>query len=414
MNQQKDIQPSADKNSFYYGFIVVIAAFFIMLAIYGIQYTFGTFFKPILSDFGWSRALTSGAFSLTWFMTGIMSIVVGGFNDKFGPRLVITINGLIAGIGFILISQINAAWQLYLFYGVMVGAGITVYVPLLSTVARWFVYRRTTMSGIVVTGIGIGMLIAPVTSNWLIENYNWRTACVIIGIVVLIIVVSLAQFLKRDPAEVGQPLFGESKITAAMADIKARAFSFKEAIGTRQFWLSFIMFFGFGYCLLTVLVHLTPYSTDQGITATVAAKILGTIGAASIVGRLALGSLGDKIGNRNGFIISFTFMLLSILWLLTASEAWELYLFAVIFGLAYGNSVANHSPLVATLFGLSSHGLILGFVNFGFNFGATLGPIVTGYLFDLTGNYQIAFIINAVICASSLLSTILLKPLKQK
>jgi len=414
MNHQKDNQSSHGKNDFYYGFIVVAAAFFIMLIIYGIQYTFGTFFKPILSDFGWSRALTSGAFSLTWFMTGLMSILVGGLNDRFGPRLVITINGFIAGAGFILISQISAAWHLYLFYGVMVGAGISVYVPLLSTVARWFVHRRTTMSGIVVTGIGIGMLIAPIISNWLIVNYTWRTACIIIGIAVLILVVSAAQFLKRDPTEVGQPLFGESKITAAIADLEARAFSFREAISTRQFWLSFVMFFGFGYCLLTVLVHLTPYSTDQGITSATAAEILGTVGGASIVGRLALGSLGDKIGNRNGFIISFTFMLLSILWLIKSGEAWSLYLFAAVFGLAYGNIVANHSPLVATLFGLSSHGLILGFVNFGFNFGATLGPIVSGYLFDLTGSYKIAFIICAVICAIGLLSTMLLKPLKHK
>jgi MFS family permease len=414
MNRLIDNQPSRNNNDFYYGYIIVIAAFFIMLMIYGIQYTFGIFFKPMLSDFGWSRALTSGAFSLSWLVTGIMSIVVGGLNDKYGPRVVITINGLIAGVGFILISQINAAWHLYLFYGVMVGTGISVYVPLLSMVAKWFAHRRTTMSGIVVTGIGIGMVIAPIVSNWLITNFSWRTSGIILGITVLVVVISAAQFLKRDPGEIGQPLYGENKIRAAMIEQEAKAFSFKEAINTRQFWLSFIMFFGFGYCLLTILVHLTPYSTDQGIMPATAANILATIGGASIVGRLVLGSLGDKIGNKNGFILSFTLMLVSTLLLISANETWSLFLFAAVFGLGYGNLVANHSPLVATLFGLSSHGLILGFVNFGFNLGATIGPFIAGYLFDITGSYQPAFIINVAICTIGLVSTILLTPTKRK
>lgn len=410
MNKQIDIKSSRSNNSFYYGFIVVIAAFFIMLMIYGIQYAFGIFFEPILSDFGWSRALISGAFSLTWFMTGIMSIVMGGLNDKLGPRVVISITGAIAGTGFILISLVHAPWHLYVFYGVMVGAGISVYVPILSTVTRWFVYRRTTMTGIVVTGIGLGTLIAPVVGNWLIDNYHWRTACVVIGIAVFIVVILAAQFLKRDPAEAGQPLFGESEITAAIASLEARAFSFKEAISTRQFWLAFMMFFAFGYCLLTILVHFPPYSIDHGITAETAALMLGIIGGTSIIGRMAFGRLGDRIGNKNGFIIGFLLMLICLIWLLFAGETWSLFLFASIFGIAYGNIVSQQSPIVATLFGLSSHGLLFGFICLGFNLGATLGPIVTGYLFDIYNNYQIAFSICVIISFTGILLSAMLSP----
>ena len=160
------------KPSFFYGYVVVAVAFIIMTATIGTYYSFGIFFKPMSADFGWNRALTSGAFSLSWLVTGFLTIAIGWLNDRFGPRPVMTLCGLLAGIGFLLMSQVNTIWQLYAFYGVLIGAGLSVFVPLLSTVARWFVKRRTLMSGIVVCGIGVGSLAIPPLANWLIQTYD--------------------------------------------------------------------------------------------------------------------------------------------------------------------------------------------------------------------------------------------------
>ena len=106
-----------------------------------------------------------------------------------------------------------------------------------------------------------------------------------------------------------------------------------------------------------------------------------------------LGGLADKIGNRWVFVIGFILMVAALSWLVPASQLWMLYLFAVVFAIAHGGMGAAESPLVAGLFGLRSHGLIYGVIHIGFTFGAAVGPLVTGYIFDITGSYQIAFLI---------------------
>ena len=113
--------PGTRKPRFFYGHIIIVAAFFIMMSMYGVYNTFGIFFNPVLTEFGWTRALTSGAFSLSWIVHGLLSIVMGGLNDRFGPRIVLTLCALLLGGGYLLMSQISAVWQLYFFYGIIIG-----------------------------------------------------------------------------------------------------------------------------------------------------------------------------------------------------------------------------------------------------------------------------------------------------
>src|SRR5262249_15130049 len=107
-----------------YVFVIVAAACFSMVLIFSVHYAFGVFFKPLSEEFGWTRAMTAGAFSLVWIPQGLLAFVMGGVNDRFGPRLVLTICGGLIGLGYLLMSQIAALWQLYLFYGIIVGAGL--------------------------------------------------------------------------------------------------------------------------------------------------------------------------------------------------------------------------------------------------------------------------------------------------
>ncbi len=143
----QEVQQSPEAESkFFYGHIVVIAAFFVILAMHGLHYAFGVFFKPMLTEFGWTRAMTSGAFSLSQVVQGLLAIAMGALTDRFGPRVAMTLCGFLLGLGFLLTSQISALWQLYLFYGVIIGAGMGgAFVPLMTTVARWFVEKRRTL-----------------------------------------------------------------------------------------------------------------------------------------------------------------------------------------------------------------------------------------------------------------------------
>ena len=127
-----------------------------------------------------------------------------------------------------------------------------------------------------------------------------------------------------------------------------------------------------------------------------------------------MGHFADKIGNRRVMIIGFILLTISLIWLVTSRELWALYLFAGIFGYAYGGVGASESPLIAWLFGLKSHGLIFGISDFFFTLGASIGPVLAGYVFDITKSYQIAFALGAIVAAAGIALMLVIKPINQK
>jgi len=410
-NQEVQQSPGGDPG-FFYGYIVVVATLCIMVVIWATYIAFGVFFKPVLTEFGWTRAMTSGAFSLSMIVQGLIGIVMGGLTDRLGPRIVMTLCGLLLGLGYLLMSQVSTVWQLYLFYGVIIGIGMSgSWIPLLSTVARWFAKRRGMMTGIVLTGAGIGSLVGPPVANWLIFTYDWRSSYIVLGSLVLVVVVLAAQLLRRDPSQMGQVPYGEAEGAQQGLKSGTEGFSLKEAVHTRQFWEFFAMLLCFGYCVFAIMVHIVPHATDLRISAGGAANILAAVGGLTIVGNVVLGSAGDRIGNRQVFIIGFILVSAALFWLVPATEVWMLYLFAVVFGFAHGGCATSESPLVARLFGLSSHGLIFGVAGIGFTIGAAVGPLLTGYIFDVTGSYQLAFLVCACISIVGLVLTALLRPI---
>lgn len=408
MSSQEANPTSAAKPRFHYGYVIVASAFFISVVTHGMRNSYGVFFKPMLTEFGWTRAVTSGAFSLAWMMEGVLSILIGALNDRFGPRLVLTFCGVLLGLSYLLMSRMGNIWQLYLFYGVLGGAGGSVFVPIVSTVARWFLTRRSLMTGLAVTGIGVGSLFGPPAANALISTFNWRGSYLILGSLVLVVVVLAAQLMRRDPSQVGQVPYGESAPVKGVRKPAAKSLSLKEAARTRQFWLVFGMLFCLGFCYSTVTVHIVPYATDLRIPAASAANILAVMGGASIIGRTAFGSIGDRIGNKYAFLIGFALMSLALFWLLQARESWQLYIFAIVLGVAVGDCATQESPLVASLFGIRSHGLIFGTVASSFTIGAALGPLASGYIFDHTGAYEIAFLAAAGLGLAAIIMNLLL------
>lgn len=401
---------TAKKPGFFYGYVIVFISFLVMALAFGTFYTFGVFFKPLSTEFGWTRATTSGAYSLAMFLSGLLAIVMGWLTDRFGPRIVMTLCGFLLGLGYLLMSQVSTVWQLYLFYGVVVGVGMSgAFVPPLSTVARWFVRRRGIMTGFVVAGIGVGILIMPPAASWLIESWGWSTAYIVIGAVALVFIILVAQFLRFDPGQMGLLPDGGNNEVAGL-NLHARGFFLREAMGSWQLWVLFAILFCFGYCLHTIIAHVVNYATDLRISATIAAGILAVVGGLSILGRIVTGSVTDRLGSKPPLIVNLILMSGALFWLVVAGELWMLYLFAVIFGFAYGGLAAMESPIVAELFGLRSHGVIMGVASFGFTAGGAVGPLVAGRIFDISGDYQLAFLVCAVVCISGIVLAWRLKP----
>jgi len=399
------------KPKIFYGYIILLVGFIIQAVAWGASYTFGIFFNPLISEFGWPRATISIAVSLSTFTYGLFGIFVGRLGDRVGPRIVMIGCGVILGAGYLLMSQVNALWQLYLFYGLIVGIGLSgMDVLLLSAVARWFVKKRGMMSGILKVGTGAGMVIMTLVANGLISGYGWRDAYIFIGIIVLVAVVSAAQFLRRDPSQKGLLPYGADKTNANSSNWVEEGFSLREAIRIRQFWLLSAMAGLFLFCSFIIFVHIVPHAIDLGITSANAARIMAIIGGVSIAGRMVMGVASDRIGTRLAVTICFIIQVGALFWLQAAGELWMFYLFAGIFGFAHGGFFALISPAVADLFGLSAHGTLFGAVFFAGTVGGAISPPLAGYIFDVTGSYQLAFIIIVAASVVGLILSLLLKP----
>ena len=160
-----------------------------------------------------------------------------------------TIGGFFLGLGFLLMSQITSVWQIYLFYGLIVGIGMgSMEVVPLSTVARWFVKKRGTMTGILKVGTGLGILALPLMAGLLIPACGWRTSYVVLGSMVMVLVILLAQLLRRDPGQMKQLPDGEEQAPAGGANLSGVGLSLREAIHTRQFWTLCSTALTFGFC----------------------------------------------------------------------------------------------------------------------------------------------------------------------
>jgi MFS family permease len=388
----------------FYGFIIAAASFFVLFAAYGVRFAYGVFFKPMAGELGLNAATTSAAYSISFFMEGVFSLVSGGLADRFGPRIVLSLSSILIAAGYCMMPLVHSPWQLYLFYGIILGTGMgAMFVPLVSMTARWFNARRNLMTGIVSSGAGAGMLFVPSSTAYLIEKHGWRMSYLIIGIAVPVIVFIAAQFMKRDPESAGTVAYGTSDKTAANGSA-ATGHALHEALRAPQFWIVFIMSFWFSTFSMAYNVHIVPDAINAGMSPTLAARILALTGALMLAGRIVLGTIADKSGCKPIFIFCFLISTGSLLFISFNHAHWAFFMLAVMIGLSQGGVGSSQSPLIASLFGLRSHGLIFGFLGIGSTFGAAVGPLITGYMFDLTGSYSSALLMCA---AASLISLVL-------
>lgn len=391
-----------------------MASFFIIMIILGTFYSFGVFFKSFLVEFGWSRATTSAAFSWSFLTMGFFGVITGKLNDRYGPRLVVTAGGICYGVGFFLMRSISEVWQFYLLYGVVIAIGMScAMTPLIATTPRWFVRRRGLMTGIVVAGSGVGSMLTPLLATWLVSVFSWRDSYTIIGIAALVITVVGAQFLRKDPLQMGLTPYGTNEVSTKRQNLNVRNFSLREAIRTRQFWILSMANFCFMFGFQIIMVHIVAHAIDQGVLDNAAATIITIIGGVSIAGRLITGIAIDRLGSRRLLIINFMVMLVAFISLLFAGTTPAFYIFATIFGFAYGGLFTVLTPAVAELFGLTSLSLISASINFISSIGA-LGPIVAGMIFDVTRSYSISFIISIILTMIGLALTIILRPVASK
>ncbi|MDP6455519.1 MAG: MFS transporter, partial [SAR202 cluster bacterium] len=188
----------------FYGWWIVLAGFMIQMLNGGLfMHSFGAYFVYLQADFGWSRTVLSGAFSLQQMETGILGPLQGWLIVKFGPRTMVRIGVVVAGIGLMMFSQVNSIWMFYLaFVTIALGSSLGGFMAVISTVANWFVKKRSLAVGMSMAGMSLGGLLVPILA-WLMETYGWRSVAFVSGIIIIVGGIPLAQLLRHAPERYG-------------------------------------------------------------------------------------------------------------------------------------------------------------------------------------------------------------------
>jgi len=294
---------------------------------------------------------------------------------------------------------------------VIAGVGMCgAYSPLMSIAIRWFARRRALITGILVAGPALGVVVMPIVFSSLLSIYDWRISYLILGGVVLLTTVPTAILLRRDPSQMGLLPYGAEPAQTAGLDLQITGLSLGQAVRGRQFWLLSLVSFCDFFVMNVVIVHIVIHMIGLGIEATTAAGVLSLAAGISIPARIIVGGIADKIGNKVALLVCLSTSAAAFLLLLAARELWMFYLFAVMFGFSLWSSMAMISPLTAELFGLKSHASIFASRGFIGALGGAAGPVVAGYVFDVTGSYHWAFIICLIVGVIGIIATLALKP----
>ena len=401
----------------HYGWVIVVISIGILVTQGLAFYSFGVFLKPITEDLVWDRGALSAALSITILVSGGLGIVAGRLSDKYGPRALVTIGGVLTGIAFLLTYLISSLWHVYLIWGIFMGIGASCcLIPIMSIIPRWFIKRRGIAVGITMAGFGLGGIVSPLLAQWLISAYGWRLSFIILGLIALIIIIPLAQFMKHSPQRAGLKPYGEiGSVEDKQSQSSAmEGLSFSQAIRTSRFWIFGLLQAGSFFCLGTIMVHIVPHAADIGIPEIIAASILSIAAGISIIGRLCIGFISDRIGGRLALTACLVQITLALIWLLFAKEIWMFYVFAVVFGLAYGGIIVLITVVTAELFGLESLGVILGGLTLLGTIGEAAGAPSSGSIFDITGSYWWAFLICIVVCTLAVIFSLVLLRYKGK
>jgi MFS family permease len=402
MQRMSELEPDrarGEKKEVYFGWIVVAGVFFMVAVSCGSFYSFGVFFVPIMEEFGWTRAVISGVLFVSGITYAVAVPLVGSIADRFGYKWISIITAGLIGLGLALGSRAQTVWQMYLFIGFLQGIGACAAIPLpLSLITRWFVKRQGLALGIASAGIGAGAATIPLMVTAIETQFGWRTAMFTVGIMILLIYIPIALFVIRPPkskyvaAHEGNPQVDTNHVS----DSNNRSIPLFQALKTSQFWSLFGIF---GFCILClglIMTHLVPFARDTGISPMRAASLLTTMALCSIAGRLAAGFLSDRVGASRVLFCGLLLQAVMILWLSRMSSLGMFYVFSSLFGIAYGANLVMIPRLTAFIFGVKYMGAIYGSLSVADGIGFAIGPVLAGYLFDISGSYNDAFIITAV------------------
>ena len=374
------------------GRIVLATTFVTLVVTYGAWYSYAVLLVALLGDFGWSRSLVSGAFSMFVLIHGMFAPVVGTLLRRVGPRVVISVGSIVMGAGLWLTAETTAWWHLYLGFGgiAAVGMSMTAWVPSVVLISGWFPHRVATAIGIVSAGIGVGIFgLVPLTQV-LIDWWGWRWAYRLFAILIIGWVVPATLLLIRDPQRVDRSTSPGKSEAAPIIPPSQVYWSLGTAARTWRFWGVAVVYFTGCFVTQMLMIHQVAYLVDHGVHALMAAWVGGLSGLVSIPGKIGWGALADRKGRELVYTIAFGAVIASI-GLLVLSGWYPSsvlpYLYGVMVGLGYAVMAPVPSAVATDLYAGPSFSTIYGVLYTVMGLGLAAGTWSAGEIFDRTGSY---------------------------
>ena len=396
------------RNKIFYGWIIVLAGHLLITLDGMVLYSFGIFLPYINETFGLSTAVGSSFFSVRCVCMAFSFVFAGRLIDTHDARYLTFFGGLVGAFGFLLSAYAETVWELYITYSVMVGIGDGfLYILPVTIISRWFVKKRALAIGIATAGVPVSGLVVNPLTTWLIESFGYERALIYLSIIFTTILCS-AFLIKSHPEDMNLKPYGEDSEDAK--DTGASDWSAREAFSHSSFWLMYAAFF-FGFnTFLIIVVNLFNFSVGSGITPLVAAGAPAFIGVGSIIGRIFFsGVVANILKDVRILFVCYFLQAGSIILILLVVEVWSLYLFGFLFGLFYSGWVPMFPTILGRFYGLTSLGSIFGVFGTGFSLAAISGPLISGYLFDMTQSYYNSLVVAMAASFITALLTLLIK-----
>ncbi|HSO66462.1 MAG TPA: MFS transporter, partial [Desulfatirhabdiaceae bacterium] len=327
--------------------------------------------------------------------------------DRIVGRTIIFIGGFLMLIGLVGLSQVQAIWQFYLLFGVLLAAAVSMthFVPNTAIVRKWFVKKAGMATGIVTVGTVVGLGALPPVVSRLVVALGWRTACLICGIVIGILIMLIALFLIRNtPESMGLVPDGDIRKSPDSrpepVELSQKAgpteLTPKQAMRTRNFWYFFIVYSVTGIPLQGILSHVIVWAVEVGVSKANSGLILAALTIPSIPIRILAGNLGDRFGKRSILIVSN--LATAVIWLAgyqVIQDSTSFFVFAVILGFVYSAPFSLYTPFIGDIFGRSAVGTLMGAVTLGHGIIGGVGPYLWGWVASTTGSYSLNCVISA-------------------
>ena len=400
----------------YYGWTVARAAFSILAVTYGLQYTFGVLLPEIEASTGWSRTRLSGLYSLYLLVYSLLGAVTGRLSDRLGPRRVITVGGVCFAVGWASLAVARELWQVVIGFCIVAAIGMSAsFVPCSATVIKWFSERRGTALSLAISGAGLGGLVFPPLTTIAVSAVGWRPTLLGMSVIALVWLLIAARWMVASPEAAGIPIEGElgrrglpDGRTVTRAGDTEPSMTLSDAVRTGSFWIISFLFMATWLVVFVPIVHLAPFVTSIGGTATGASLALSAIGLGGLVGRVLSGPAADRVGELPVLIAKLVVDIACYTVFATASDLLVITIAAVGFGAAYGATVTLFSAVVGARFGRLHAGSIVGAIFIGAATSSAAGPLIAGILFDRTGGYSTTFAIGAVANVGALMLAVAL------